>query len=396
MKYVVLVPDGAGDYPLKELNGKTPLQAAKTPNMDFLARNGVTGIVRTIPHGMDPGSDVANLSLLGYDPVKYYTGRGPLEAASRGIPLREDEMAFRCNLVTADAVLEDYSAGHISTEEAKILIESIDNELAGVGIHFYSGVSYRHLVVIKGDFSSARCVPPHDIVGQSIEENMPHGPGADILRELMMASREILEDHPINEKRKRLGKNPANMIWLWGQGKAPSMPTFVHKFGIRGCVISAVDLIKGIANYAGLKAIEVPGATGYFDTDYLAKAEYALEALKEDDFVFVHVEAPDEAGHARNIEIKIKTIEDFDAKLVGTILKDLKNYGDHKILLATDHLTPIAVGTHVADPVPFAIYSATDQRDEMDQFYEFPVRKSSLYINEGHRLMNLFIGGGVI
>ncbi len=392
MKYVVLVPDGAADYPLKELGNKTPLQVARKPNMDFLARWGITGTVKTIPEGMDPGSDVANLSLFGYDPRIYYTGRGPLEAANRGIKLGPDEVAFRCNLVTVNGdSLRDYSAGHISNEEARELIEYVDKKLGRSGLTFYPGVSYRHLMVIEGDFSSVQCIPPHDITGGSIRKNLPRGQGENILRELMLASRDILEEHPINLKRRSLGKNPANMIWLWGQGKAPTMPSFAEKYGLKGYVISAVDLIKGIGVYAGLKAIDVPGATGYFDTDYGAKADYALKALEEGDFVFVHVEAPDEAGHTGDIEAKIEAIERFDERLVGRVMKGLDVHRDYKILVAPDHPTPIAVGMHVVDAVPFAIYSTLGQADDVEVFDEVSAQAGSVHLAEGYKLMDIFL-----
>lgn len=391
MKYVFLVPDGAADYPIKELGNKTPLQIAKKPNMDFIARNGITGTVKTVPDGMEPGSDIANLSLLGYDPQKYYTGRAPLEAASMNIYLEEDEVAFRCNLVTvSDNILVDYSAGHISSIEAKILIQFLNEELRAKKLCFYPGVSYRHLMVTKGDYSKTLCIPPHNIMGQSIEENLPKGEESSFLRELMISSREILEKHEINLRRKRMGKTLANMIWLWGQGKTPSIPRFYEKYGIEGGVISAVDLIKGIGQCAGLQIINVPGATGYFDTDYLAKANYALTALKELDFLFVHVEAPDEAGHAGDVNAKIEAIENFDSKVVGTILKGLKN-SEYRIMVVPDHPTPISVRTHVNKPVPFAIYERDVEPDEVKSFDEFAAKSGSLHLKEGYRLMDLFL-----
>lgn len=392
MKYVVLVPDGAADYPLKELGDKTPLQVARKPNMDFLARCGITGTVKTVPDDMDPGSDVANLSLFGYDPRRHYTGRGPLEAASRGIRLGQNEVAFRCNLVTVDGdSLKDYGAGHISSEEAKELIKYVGKKLGRSGLAFYPGVSYRHLMVIEGDFSAVQCVPPHDIVGGPVRGNLPRGEGAAIFRELMLASRDILEEHPINLERGDLGRNPANMIWLWGQGKAPTMPSFAEKYGLKGCVISAVDLIKGIGVYAGLKVIDVPGATGYFDTDYGAKADYALKALEEGDFAFVHVEAPDEAGHAGDIEAKIEAIERFDERLVGRVMEGLDVYGGYKILVAPDHPTPITVRTHVIDAVPFAIYSTSGQADDVKTFDEVSAKAGSIHLAEGYKLMDVFL-----
>lgn len=395
MKYIVLVPDGASDYPLEELNGKTPLQAAKKPNMDFLAQKGITGTVKTVPEGMEPGSDVANLSLFGYDPLKYYTGRGPLEAANRGIFLKSDETAFRCNLITAsDELIFDYSAGHISTEEAKVLIEALDEKLANESIRFYSGISYRHLMIIKGDFSQTQCTPPHNVVGEPLVKHLPQGSGDQILKDLINASRDILKDHPINLKRIKEGKNPANLIWLWGQGKAPLLPTFKEKYDLEGGVISAVDLIKGIGHFVGLEVVEVPGATGYYDTDYTAKANYALDVLKEKDFVFVHVEAPDEAGHAGDIKEKIRAIENFDEKLVSVILRGLENYEAYRILLVPDHPTPIKVRTHVAEPVPFVIYDSLNEVSGAGSFDEISIKGESLCFKEGYKLMDFFIKKG--
>lgn len=392
MKYVVLVPDGAADYPLKELDNKTPLQVANIPNMDFVAHSGIVGTVKTVPDGIEPGSDVANLAILGYDPARYYTGRGPFEAASMGIRLAEEDMAFRCNLVTiSDNILEDYSAGHITTEEASVLIETVDKKLGRQGINFYPGISYRHLMILKGQSVSARCIPPHDISGQRLDEHLPKGEGADLLKKLILSSREFLESHEINQKRKAQGKRPANMIWLWGQGRNPHMPTLAEKYGISGSVISAVNLIKGIGFFAGLKILEVPGATGYFDTDYQAKARYALQSLTDGDFVFVHVEAPDEAGHIGNIEEKIRAIENIDAKVVGPLLDGLKKFRDYKILVVIDHATPIPVKTHVADAVPFAMYSPGMRASGAESFDEIVAQNGSVHLGKGYELMDLFI-----
>ena len=303
MKYIVLVPDGACDYPVDELEGKTPLEVAAIPNMNLIAKNGLVGITNTIPKGFSPASDVANLSILGYDPAKYYSGRGPLEAANMGIQLREDEVAFRCNLVTIDNdTMLDYSAGHITSKEASRLIFVVGDVINLENIKFYPGVGYRHLMVVRDkSFVKAllktKCIPPHDITGYKISKNLPKGPAAKFLIDLMQRSKEPLINHEVNRVRIDLNENPANAIWLWGQGTAPNMPTFKDRFGIDGSIISAVDLIKGIGKIIGLASISVPGATGYYDTNYKAKAEYALGSLKDKDFVFVHVEAPDEAGH---------------------------------------------------------------------------------------------------
>lgn len=387
------MPDGAADYPLEELDGKTPWQVATTPQTDFLASKGILGRVKTVPAGMEPGSDVANLSLLGYDPHKYYSGRGPLEAVSMGIKLGDGETAFRCNLVTVESgTLKDYSAGHISTQEAAGLIRAVQNMLGDNNFTFYPGVSYRHLMVTKNDFSSTICMPPHNVVGKHLDEVFPSGSGAETLKKLMSASTKILEMHSVNHMRKSRKKNPANMIWLWGQGEAPSLPAFREKYGLEGAIISAVDLVKGIGWYAGLEAINVPGATGYFDTDYLAKAEYALRALKKKDFVFVHVEAPDEAGHMGNIEEKIRAIENFDKKIVGPVYAKLKGTTDFKILIAPDHATPIKVKTHTSDPVPFLVYSSLEETSEGSRlFCEATAVEASLYFDAGFKLMDFFI-----
>ncbi len=394
MKYIILVPDGAADYPLKELGGKTPLQVAKLPNMDELANKGLIGTVKTIPSGMNPGSDVANLSIMGYDPQRFYTGRGPLEAASMDIKLGRDDIAFRCNLVTvSEQELIDYSAGHISTEESRILIEAVDSELGDDRVTFYPGVSYRHLMVWHNGLQKMNCFPPHDVVGRNLKDILPTGKGAEELIKLIEASYQILQAHPVNQNRVSEGKNPANMIWLWGQGKRPAMPTIKEKYGISGAVISAVDLVKGIGRLAGMKVIEVPGATGYFDTDYRAKSQYGLKVLEEVDLVFLHVEAPDEAGHTGDIKAKISALENFDSLIVETFLKQLD--GDFKILLLPDHATPIKVRTHVTDPVPFIIYNSSANQPGNFTFDEMSAQKSSFYLSEGHKLMDLFVRGSV-
>ncbi len=390
MKYIVLVGDGMADYPIPELGGLTPLQAADTPNMDFIAKHGKCGLAKTVPDDMPPGSDVANLSIMGYDPQKYYSGRGPLEAASIGIDLQKDEIAFRCNLITEkNGLLADYSCGHISSEEAGILIKAVDKEL-GKSCRFYAGVSYRHLLVMKQG-ENAQCTPPHDVVGQSIEDVMPHGESSEFLISLIRDSKSILENHEVNNKRKKAGKNIANLIWPWGQGKAPDMPLFNNMFGVCGSIISAVDLLKGIGKYAGLNIIEVPGATGYLDTNFSGKAQYALASLKERDFVLVHVEAPDEAGHMGNIEAKIKAISDFDEKVVGGMLNELGGFGDFKVMVLPDHPTPISIRTHTREPVPFAVYSSTERADYVGRYDEFAAKEGIFGIMEGHRLMNLLI-----
>lgn len=378
------------DYPLPELGGLTPLEAADTPNMDFIAKHGKCGLAKTVPDNMPAGSDVANLSIMGYDPVRYYSGRGPLEAASIGVALDKDDIAFRCNLITEkDGLIADYSAGHISSEEAGVLIEAVDNEL-GNDCKFHAGVSYRHLLVMKHG-EKAQCTPPHDVVGQSVNDVLPRGDDSKLLINLIKASKPILDKHEINIKRRKDGKNIANLIWPWGQGKAPSMPLFKDMHGVSGSIISAVDLLKGIGKYAGLDVIDVPGATGYLDTNFGGKAAYALESLKAHDFVLVHVEAPDEAGHMGNIEAKIKAISDFDEKVVGGMLNELGGFGDFRIMVLPDHPTPISLRTHTREPVPFAVYSSTESADYVDRFDEVAAKEGIFGLVEGHKLMNLLI-----
>jgi len=331
MKIAILVGDGMSDHPISELGGKTPLEVAKIPNMNEIAKAGKIGLVKTVPRGMKPASDVANLSILGYDPKLYYSGRGPLEAANIGIEISEDEVAFRCNLITAsNDILADYSAGHITDKESKGLMEFLNKSLGTDRIKFYHGKSYRNLVVIKTrskdeltELIKTSCTPPHDVSGQPILKNLPKGKGAELLIKLMQDSRELLEKHEINKVRVDLKENPGNMIWLWGQGTNPNMPSFSGMFGVDGSVISAVDLVNGIGRLVGLEVIQVPGATGYYDTNYQGKGDFAVNALKSKDFVFVHVEAPDEAGHNGDMRAKITAIENFDKFVVGTIWNHL-------------------------------------------------------------------------
>ncbi len=398
MKYIVLVGDGMADYPIKELGERTPLEAARTPNMDFIAQQGRLGRIKTIPDKMSPASDVANISILGYDPQKYYTGRGPLEAANLGIALEDEDVVFRCNLITASAdTLIDYSAGHISSREAAILIKFIDQNLGTDRIKFYPGVSYRHLVLVKGGseerLQDLECKPPHDISGESILENLPKGDGAAAIIKLMQYSRNILENHEINQVRVDLKENPANMIWLWGQGRKPNLPEFSTKFGLTGAVISAVDLIKGLGKILGLEVVNVAGATGYYDTDYEGKAKAALKVLEGKDFVFVHVEAPDEAGHNGNLREKIAAIERFDQLVVGTILEALKRKKNFRILVLPDHATPLSLKTHTADIVPFGIFGKDIVAGSFSGYSEKEAEKSELYFEKGYELMEYFIKG---
>ncbi|HTY13081.1 MAG TPA: cofactor-independent phosphoglycerate mutase [Candidatus Omnitrophota bacterium] len=393
-KYLVLIGDGMADLPIKELKGKTPLEVANTPNMDFLAQNGACGWVRNVPPGLTPGSDVAAMSIFGYDPAKYYTGRGPLEAASLGVKLGKDDVAFRCNLVTVkDGKMADFTSGHISTEEAAKIINDLDRRLGNQHVRFVPGLSYRHLVVISGmgpRIADLYCTPPHDITGERVEDHLPSGEGADLVKYLMKESIMPLLEHPVNIKRMRNGKNPASMIWLWGQGASPRMEPYRKIYKKSGAVITAVHLLKGLASLLGLRSIDVPGATGFLDTNYKGKAVYALKALKKYDIVFVHVEAPDEAGHMGDLKGKMKAIEDFDKKVVGPIISKMRNEEcGVRILLLPDHPTPISKMTHTSDPVPFVIYDSKikGKGQGVKGFCEKEIAKSKLIIDHGHRLM---------
>jgi 2,3-bisphosphoglycerate-independent phosphoglycerate mutase len=407
MKYIILLGDGMADRPNVGLRGKTCLQAAKTPNLDQLATLGQVGMVHTVPDGFPPGSDVANLSVMGYDPRKYYTGRSPLEAASIGVELAPNDIAFRCNLVTlriigaksgaADkgrrAIMEDFSAGHISTQEARLLIEEIDSKLGSEHIRFYPGVSYRHLMVWKGGKDKIECTPPHDILDKDIQDYLPRGEGDEVINSLMEASLDLLLAHPVNKTRLANGKRQANSIWLWGQGKRPALPTFKEKYGLEGAMISAVDLTKGLGIYAGFEVINVPGATGWIDTNYVGKAEHALWALKSKDIVYIHVEAPDEAGHTGDLKNKLKAIEDFDEFIVGNIIHGMKQFDEYRILALPDHPTPIELRTHANDPVPFVIYDNTKERTGGPVTYDEKImdRKDALIFKEGYTLMDYFL-----
>ncbi len=392
MKYIILVGDGMGDYPIEELGGRTPLEAARTPHLDELARQGELGLARTIPPGMEPGSDIANLAIMGYDPARYHTGRAPLEAAALGVALKPEEVAFRCNLVTlrredAGLFMEDYSAGHIASEDARELIIALDAALGRDGRRFYPGVSYRHLLVWSQGQSHWRTYPPHDWTGREVGRLMAaDGPEAP-LWELIRASWPILKDQEVNRRRREKGERPATSIWLWGQGRPPQVPTLKERFGLTGAVISAVDLIRGIGLYAGLRPILVPGATGYLDTNYAGKVGAALEALKEMDLVFIHVEAPDEAGHSGELPLKLQAIEDFDAKVVGPLMAGLKGLGDHRVLALCDHLTPIALRTHTSEPVPFVLYDSRTPGDGHQSYTETEAGKTGLLLEQAADLL---------
>ena len=399
MKHIILIGDGMADYPVPELGGKTPLEVADIPNMNLIVQKGKLGMVRTIPMGLHPGSDIANLSILGYDPKQYYTGRAPLEAASLGLKLGPEDVAYRCNLVTLSVkngkkYMDDYSAGHISTEEAEEIIHEIDQKLGIKDIKFYPGVSYRHLMVWKNGQKELSTTPPHDISGKAIDSYLPKGKGEKQILQLMNDSQTILENSNLNKIRIKNYKKPANSIWLWGQGKKPNMPTLLERYRITGSVISAVDLIKGIGVYAGLEVIDVPGATGYLDTNYQGKANYALRALEKRDFVYLHVEAPDEASHSGDLKNKLIAIERFDKEVVGTVLDKINRFRDYRIMVLPDHSTPLSVMSHTPDPVPFAIFSSEDKETKPSKdmgFNEKSARINNLFIEDGYKLLPFFL-----
>ncbi len=401
MKYVIVVGDGMADYPVERLGGRTPLMAARTPNMDWMANQGEIGLVRTVPFGFSPGSEVANLSIFGYDPARYYTGRGPLEAASLRVMLSAADLAFRCNLVTLKfeengIVMEDFSAGHISNAEATKIIADLNKEMGTDEIQFHAGVSYRHLMVLKNgaakfsNLEKLELTPPHDIIGREISSFLPRA--AEPVLTLMKESQKLLKNHPVNRARVAKGLPTANSIWLWGQGRSPSMVTLKERFGMDGYVISAVHLIKGIGMLAGLEVLEVPGATGFIDTNYDGKAQYALRGLREKNFVYVHVEAPDEAGHMGDLQVKIDAIEAFDEKIVGTILEGLKHFKRYKVLVLPDHPTPLSVRSHTADPVPYVIYCNEDGglSAHGKSFDEVSAGRSGISVEKGHELIERF------
>jgi len=385
------------DYPLPELGGKTPLEYARTPNMDRMASEGSLGLVDTIPAGLKPGSDVANLTVLGYDAVAFNCGRGPLEAANMGIVLAPEDVAFRCNLVSLgtgeDPVMEDFTAGHISSEEAAVIIRYLHQELGNETFQFYPGVGYRHLLIWRNGQAAMQTTPPHDITGQPSHAYLPQGTGGKDVINLMDAAKSVLMHHPVNQDRIQHGKKPANAIWLWGQGRAPQMEKITDKYGITGGMISAVDLLNGIGIYAGLEVMRVEGATGYTDTNYIGKAEKALEALAERDFVFLHVESPDEMGHEGNMAGKISAIEDFDEKIVGTILQKVHTLGPVRIMVLSDHPTPLSLKTHTADPSPFAVWSSLDTENlhGLAAYGETNARNGGIFISPGTNLIDLFI-----
>ncbi len=399
MKIAVLLGDGMADRPQEAYGGRTALEAARTPHMDELARGGSLGLTGTVPEGMPAGSDVANLSVFGYDPREYYTGRAPLEAAAMGIEMGPGDVAYRMNLVTllvgvGQVYMHDFSAGHISTEEAREIVRDLSEHLSDDGLELHAGVGYRHLLVWRNGRAGAQTVPPHDILGQPIHAHLPRGEGADVLLHLITGSQMLLKDHPVNRARREKGQDEANSIWLWGQGGPPRMETYRERYGLSGTVVSAVDLLKGIGRLAGLEAPTIPGATGYLDTDYGAKVEAALGALDEGDFVYLHVEAPDEASHAGDAGAKIQAIEDFDGRVVGPVWEGLEERGEPYVLMVLpDHPTPLDLRTHTADPVPFVVYRAGEPPARPGQgFTEAAAAATGLRVPRAHRLLGHLIG----
>lgn len=392
-KYVIIVPDGAADFPLDIFDGKTALEAAHIPNIDAISIEGRQGTVQTIPKGMAAGSDVAQMSLLGYDPKEFYSGRAPIEAAAMGIKVKPDDWILRCNLVTfSDKVMVDHSAGHISTDEATQLIKEFAESMAGdTKLKLYPGVSYRHLCVLSDVNLKVTTVPPHDIIGEKISKNLPKGKGSDYLVDIMARSQQLFDNHEINRVRKDLGENPVSSVWLWGQGHKAMMERFSKRFGINGAVITAVDLVRGLAKLVHFDLIEVEGATGYLDTNYKGKGQAAIKAIKDYDLVFVHIEAPDEAGHGGDAEAKKKAIEEIDKHIVGPVHQALKQYDSYRILVMPDHPTPVETQAHSNEPVPFAMAGDGVKGILQKPFSEENGRKSGFRIERGHEMMEYFL-----
>ena len=406
MKYAIIIPDGCADEPQEALGGRTPLQDAETPAMDAIARAGVVGRANHVPASLPPGSDVANLSLLGYDPIANFTGRAPLEAAAQGIELGPSDWAIRCNLVTIeDQTMRDFTAGHVSTEEARQLLATAQQMLGpghpeGAGLEFVPGVSYRNLLLWRGQQQAApfsrdtRTTPPHDLTDKPVIDDYPRGPGSDVLTRLMAESVGLFADHSVNVARRKAGKLPATNVWLWGMGRAPAMKPFSELHGKRGAMITAVDLLRGLAALMGWRRIEVPGATGYLDTDYAAKGRYAIEALGDTDIICVHVEATDEASHQGDAAAKIEALSRIDRHIVGPLHEALKKQGEYRILVTPDHPTPLRTKTHSHGAVPFALCGAGIGADAATTYDELTADRSSLAFDEGWRLMSYFLMKG--
>lgn len=402
MKYVVVLYDGMADYPVPALDGKTPMMCSKKPNMDYLAQRAEVGLIRTVAPGLKPGSDVANMSVMGFDPMKFYTGRSPLEAASIGIDMKPTDVSMRTNLVTLseddkpyeEKTIIDYCADDISTEEAEVLIKYIDENLGTDEFKFYPGVSYRHCLIWKnGTTDLGKMTPPHDITGKVITEYLSDSENAKPLIDMMKKSYDLLKDHPINIARKKAGKGPANSIWLWGEGTRPAFDSFEDVYGIKGGVVSAVDLIKGLGQCAKMDVAEVEGATGYIDTNFEGKAKAALDLLKKgDDLVYIHFEAPDECGHRNEPENKVRAIELIDERVLPILFEGLKEYDDYKILILPDHPTPIVTRTHASDPVPYLIYHKNDEKDsKVQSINEETAKETGNYIDFGPSIMSHFL-----
>ena len=400
MKYVVVLCDGMADYLVPALGGKTPMMVAKKPHIDALAAKAEVGLVRTVAPGLKPGSDVANMSVLGFDPHRFYTGRSPLEAASIGIDMKDSDVSLRTNLVTlsdkgepfADKVIEDYCADDISTEEARQLIEAVQAAFGGGEYDFYTGVSYRHCLICAAHTELGNMTPPHDITGKVIGPHLSTAETARPLLEMMEKSFDLLKDHPVNKARVAAGRRPANCIWLWGEGKRPALRPFEALYGIKGGMVSAVDLLKGIANCAGMEVAEVPGATGYIDTDFEGKAKAALDLLTRNDLVYVHFEAPDECGHRNEPENKVKAIEMIDSRVLPILEEGLEQYEDYKILLLPDHPTPIVTRTHASDPVPYLLYQKSAPKTGVDTINEETAKATGIYMENGPAMMPHFLG----
>ncbi|MBU4241390.1 MAG: cofactor-independent phosphoglycerate mutase [Actinobacteria bacterium] len=393
-KVAVLVPDGAADLPLEIINEKTPLEVARTPNMDEIARTGATGTLRTVPQGMSPGSDVANLSLLGYDPESLYGGRGPVEAANLGLEVPPGWTAFRCNIVSTDRVrMLDYSGGHIGQEDAGEIIRALGEGLGDGETRFHEGKSYRHILMMKGEYQALECTPPHDITGERLDEHMPAGRGAQRVRGLMERSRKVLDGLAVNERLAASGRPVVDMIWPWGQGEGVTLEPFERRFGLSGAVISAVDLVCGLGRLAGLRTVSVPGMTGFLDTNYLGQGEAAVRVLARDDFVYVHVEAPDEASHMGDAGEKVLAIERFDSMVVGPVLRYLPGAGDdYRVLVCPDHLTLISTRTHDGSPVPYALSGTGIPRSGAGAYCEEEARKGDVHLERGWKMMSYLAG----
>lgn len=403
MKYLILVPDGAGDDPIEMLGGKTPLEVASLPVMNRLASMGEVGTVATIPEGVPPGSDAANLSVMGYDPSIYLTGRSPLEAVSIGIDMSETDVAFRTNLVTLDGegvyddlIIKDHASGDITTEEADQLIQAVNQAFADHAIQFYTGTSFRHCMIVHDGEIGQELTPPHDVLGRRAGDYLPKGPGSEMIDDMMRKSYDILNHHPVNEARRAKGLNPANSLWIWGQGKKPALSSFQEKYGIAGSAISAVDLIKGIALCAGLHAIDVEGATGTLHTNYEGKAKAAIERFRAgDDFIYLHVEGPDECSHQGNLEEKIQCLEEIDQRVLKPIWEYLESQEEpYRILVLPDHKTPIRIRTHSSEPVPFVLFDSTKIKEPQPEngFNEVSGAKGMVF-DSGHQLADYFFQG---